>query len=201
MRSYAFIFANTKPTSSRNSRIVIGMSVRISFLKTFSITWNYIAEIILPSEPITFCPIRLNIRLYVCICMYEINFKSQRENLLNAMSTVEYMVKEFAEADNAIRSVFNKVDPVFVVRVYFDQKQNVDRLYTLEIKIKPGQNLEAIREHIIRETGMAPGFYLGGTKIIVTQKLDLKTLKIINDFEEVLEIRGSPYGAGGATDF
>lgn len=117
------------------------------------------------------------------------------------MSAVEQVIKEFSEADNAIRSVFNKADPVLVVRLYFDQKENIERLYTIEIKIKKGQNLEEIREHIIRETGMAPAFYLGGTKIIVTQKLDLKTLKIINDFDEVLEIKGNPYGAGGATNF
>lgn len=54
---------------------------------------------------------------------------------------------------------------------------------------------------MIRETGMAPGFYLGGKKMILTQKLDLKILKIINDFNEVVSIRGSPYSAGGATNF
>ncbi len=118
------------------------------------------------------------------------------------MSTIEDVVKEFTEADNAIRAVFPKVDPVLVVRLIFDQKEKKrDNIYTLEIIIKKGQDLEEIRDHIVRETGMAPGFYLGGTKIVVTQQLDLKALKIINDFEEVLEIKGSPYGAGGATDF
>ncbi|WP_337861997.1 hypothetical protein [Nitrososphaera sp.] len=118
------------------------------------------------------------------------------------MSTVEDVIKEFSEADNAIRAVFSKVNPLLVVRLIFDQKENrKDNIYTLEIIIKKGQNLEEIRDHIVRETGMAPGFYLGGTKIVVTQKLDLKTLKTINDFDEVLEINGSPYAAGGSTSF
>jgi hypothetical protein len=38
---------------------------------------------------------------------------------------------------------------------------------------------DAIRELIIRETGMAPGFYLSGTKVIVTHKLNLELLKRI----------------------
>jgi hypothetical protein len=117
------------------------------------------------------------------------------------MNSVDDVIKEFSEADNAIRTVFPKVDPVLVVRLYFDQKEKKETLYTLEIIIKKGQNLEEIRDHIIRETGMAPGFYLGGTKIIVTQKLDLKVLKTINDFDEVLEIKGSQYGAGGSSSF
>lgn len=118
------------------------------------------------------------------------------------MSTVEDVVKKFSEADSAIRSVFPKVNPILVVRLIFDQLQKRrDNIYTLEIVIKEGQNLQEIRDHIIRETGMASGFYLGGTKIVVTQQLNLKSLKIINDFDEVLEINGSPYAAGGSTSF
>lgn len=118
-----------------------------------------------------------------------------------AMITIEDVVREFNEADKAIKSVYQKVDPVLVVGLIFDLNAGKERLYTLEIRIKEGQNLEEIRDHIVRETGMAPGFYLGGTKIVVTQKLNLRVLKIINDFEEVLEIKGSPYGAGGSSDF
>lgn len=118
-----------------------------------------------------------------------------------ALMSVEDVVKTFNEADMAIRSVYPKVDPVLAVGLIFDHNAGKERLYTLEIRIKEGQNLEEIRDHIVRETGMAPGFYLGGTKIVVTQKLNLKVLKIINDFDEVLEIRGSPYGAGGSSDF
>lgn len=115
--------------------------------------------------------------------------------------TIENVIKEFDEADAAIRSVFPKADPLLVVGLIFAQKEGREGIYTLEIRIKEGQDLDAIREHIVRETGMAPGFYLGGTKIVVTQKLDLKILKTINDFDEVLAIKGSPYGAGGATNF
>lgn len=115
--------------------------------------------------------------------------------------SVEDVRKQFNETDKAIRSVFPKTDPLLVVGLIFAQNAGREELYTLEINIKKGQDLNAIRDHIIRETGMAPGFYLGGTKIIVTQKLNLEVLKTINDFDEVLAIKGSPYGAGGATNF
>jgi hypothetical protein len=118
-----------------------------------------------------------------------------------ALVTIEEVIRTFNEADKSIKSVFQKVDPVLVVGLIFDHNAGKERLYTLEMRIKEGQNLDDIRDHIVRETGMAPGFYLGGTKIVVTQKLDLKVLKIINDFEEILEIKGSPYGAGGSSDF
>jgi hypothetical protein len=60
------------------------------------------------------------------------------------------------------------------------QERKVEKLlYTLETIVNPGQNTDAIRELIIRETGMAPGFYLSGTKVIVTHKLNLELLKRI----------------------
>lgn len=35
---------------------------------------------------------------------------------------VKEVVKEFTEADNAIKTVFSKVDPLLVVRLVFDEK-------------------------------------------------------------------------------
>ena len=117
------------------------------------------------------------------------------------VTSVQDVRRQFNETDKIIKSVFPKVDPLLVVGLIFAENERNEGLYTLEIRVKEGQDTNAIREHIIRETGMAPGFYLGGTKIIVTQKLDLEILKTINDFEEVMAIKGSPYGAGGATNF
>lgn len=38
------------------------------------------------------------------------------------MGGVEEVVKEFTEADNAIKTVFPKADPLLVVRLIFDDK-------------------------------------------------------------------------------
>ena len=37
-------------------------------------------------------------------------------------NSVKEVVKEFTEADNAIKTVFSKVDPVLVVTLIFDEK-------------------------------------------------------------------------------
>ena len=38
-------------------------------------------------------------------------------------NSVKKVVKEFTEADNAIKTVFSKVDPILVVRLIFDEKE------------------------------------------------------------------------------
>ena len=114
---------------------------------------------------------------------------------------VREVVKEFTEADNAIKKVFSKVDPILVVRLIFDEKANKENIYTLEIILKPDQDTEQIRDRVISVTGMTPGFYLKGTKMVVSHNLDLNLLKRINDLDFVISIKGSPYSAGGSSDF
>jgi hypothetical protein len=119
----------------------------------------------------------------------------------NQEDGVKEIVKEFTEADNAIKTVFSKVDPLLVVRLIFDEKANRENIYTLEMILKPDQDTEQIRERVISVTGMAPGFYLKGTKMIVSHSIDLNLLKRINDLDFVISIKGSTYSAGGSSDF
>lgn len=116
-------------------------------------------------------------------------------------NSVKEVVKEFTEADNAIKTVFSKVDPLLVVRLIFDEKAKKENIYTLEIILKPEQDTQQIRERVISVTGMAPGFYLKGTKMVVSHSLDLDLLKRINDLDFVVSIKGSLYSAGGSSDF
>jgi hypothetical protein len=116
-------------------------------------------------------------------------------------NSVKEVVKEFTEADNVIKTVFSKVDPILVVRLIFDEKAKKENIYTLEIILKPEQDTQQIRERVISVTGMAPGFYLKGTKMVVSHSLDLDLLKRINDLDFVVSIKGSPYSAGGSSDF
>ena len=117
------------------------------------------------------------------------------------INSIEDVVREFTEADNAIKTVFPKVDPILVVRLIFDEKAKKESIYTLEIMLKPGQDTQQIRERVISVTGMAPGFYLKGTKMVVSHGLDLKLLKRINDLDFVVGVKGSLYSAGGSSDF
>jgi hypothetical protein len=117
------------------------------------------------------------------------------------MSEIEDVVKEFTEADNAIRTVFPKADPLLVVRLIFDEKVKKDSIYTLDVILKPGQNLEEIRDRVVQVTGTVPSFYLKGTQMIVSHRLNLNMLKRIKDLDFIVSIKGSPYSAGGSSDF
>jgi len=116
-------------------------------------------------------------------------------------NSIREVVREFTEADNAIKTVFPKVDPILVVRLIFDEKGKKEIIYTLEMILKPEQDTEQIRERVISVTGMAPSFYLQGTKMVVSHSLNLNLLKRINDLDFVVSIKGSPYSAGGSSDF
>jgi len=117
------------------------------------------------------------------------------------LTNIDDVVREFTEADNMIKSVFPKVDPLLVVSLIFDRTSNKKHIYTVEIIIKPGIDTNAIRNEVINKTGMAPGFYLDGTKMIVNHTLDLDFLKWINDQEGIVSIKGSKFSAGGSSDF
>ena len=117
------------------------------------------------------------------------------------MSSVSDVKSRFDNLEQALKSVFPKVDPRTVVSLIMQQRKVENPIYTLETILNPGQNTDAIRDLIIRETGMAPGFYLSGTKVIVTHKLNLELLKRINDIDYVVSIKAAPYSAGASSDF
>ena len=117
------------------------------------------------------------------------------------MAAVQDVVEKFSALDGSIKATFPKTDPLLVVSLIFDKKASRNDIYTLEIMLKAGQDTEAIRQRVIEKTGMTPGFYLRGTKMIVSHTLDLDFLKWINEQDGIVRVKGSKYSAGGATDF
>jgi hypothetical protein len=117
------------------------------------------------------------------------------------MKEVEDVVNKFNVLDSALKQEFSKVDPLLVVSLIFDRKANEKHIYTLETILKPGQDINAVREEVMSKTGMAPSFYLHGTKLIVSHLLDLELLKWINDRDDVVTIKGSKFSAGGSSEF
>jgi hypothetical protein len=117
------------------------------------------------------------------------------------MSEVRDVVDKFNVLDASLKKAFSKVHPLLVVSLIFDRNANKEDIYTIEVVLKRGRNTEELRERVIARTGMSPGFYLQGTKMIVSHALDLELLKLINDLDFVESIKGSKYGAGGSSDF
>ena len=111
------------------------------------------------------------------------------------------VISRFDSLEEALKSVFPKVDPRSVVGLILHEKKEKNPLYTLETIIKPGQNTDSIKEVIMKVTGMVPGFYLTGTRIVVTHKLSLELLKRINDLDYVVSIKAAPYSAAASSDF
>ena len=117
------------------------------------------------------------------------------------MSRVEDVVNKFNILDDTLKHVYSKVDPLLVISLIFDRNANKKYIYTVEAIMRPGLDTKAIREDVINKTGMAPSFYLTGTKMIVSHTLDLDFLKWINDLEYIISIKGSKFSAGGSSDF
>jgi len=120
---------------------------------------------------------------------------------LITLSEIQDVVDKFSAADRAVKSVYQKVDIPLVVNLFLDKLANKKRIYTMEIIINRGEDTDEIRNRVIAATGMAPAFYLEGTKMIVSHPIDLEFLKRINDLDFVVRIKGSPYSASGSTDF
>jgi hypothetical protein len=117
------------------------------------------------------------------------------------MTEVEDVVNKFNILDDTLKHVFSKVDPLLVVSLIFDRNADKNQIYTLRVMMKPALNKDAIRQDVINKTGTTPSFYLDGTEMVVSHKLDLDFLKWINDQVGVTSINGSKFSAGGSSDF
>jgi hypothetical protein len=117
------------------------------------------------------------------------------------MSDIEDVRNKFNKLNETLKRMYSKVDPLLVVSLIFDRNANKKNIYTLEVVLKPGQDTVVIRQNVINKTGMAPSFYLRGTKMIVNHTLDLDLLKWMNDQDGIESIKGSKFSAGGSSDF
>jgi hypothetical protein len=119
------------------------------------------------------------------------------------MSQANEILQKFDEFEISMKTHLGKADPVLIVDFLLRQKNkknsNKNPIYTLEVFIKPNQNTDEIRNRIIRETGMVPAFYDGGTHIVVAHRINFDMLKMINDIEFVERIRGTYAGGGLAS--
>lgn len=117
------------------------------------------------------------------------------------MNDTEDVRNKFNKLNETLKRMYSKVDPLLVVSLIFDRNANKKNIYTLEVILKPGQDTVVIRQNVINKTGMAPSFYLRGTKMIVNHTLDLDLLKWMNDQDGIESIKGSKFSAGGSSDF
>jgi hypothetical protein len=112
------------------------------------------------------------------------------------MTEIDEILKSFDKLDGALKKHLGKVDPRLVVDLIFRQKQGKKNpICTLEVFIKPGQNIDEIRNRIVEQTGKVPAFYDEGTHIVVADRINFELLKMINDIDFVEKIRGTYAGS------
>ncbi|MGH9877831.1 MAG: hypothetical protein ACRD5H_09350 [Nitrososphaerales archaeon] len=90
-----------------------------------------------------------------------------------------------------------KVDRMLVVDLFLRLRAepNVKPMYTVEAFLKEGVDTQKLRNDIIRVTGVAPQFHDKGTHVVAHHKLDYDLLKLINDSDSVLEVKGTYMGS------
>jgi len=71
-------------------------------------------------------------------------------------------------------------------------------IFTLEVFMKKGTDIEKVRDTILQMTGTAPSIHDEGTHIVATHKVTLDLLKFISENDDVLEITGD-YTGGAAS--
>src|SRR5574341_1522161 len=109
--------------------------------------------------------------VFPCSGTFSYFYKGDSSKVL-VLGEVEDVVNKFNDLDSMLKRVFPKVDPLLVVSLIFNRGTSGKSIYTLETILKEGLDTEAIRNNVIRKTGMAPAFYLRGTKMIVSHPLD-----------------------------
>jgi hypothetical protein len=67
-------------------------------------------------------------------------------------------------------------------------------MYSVEVFTKKGTDPEKCRDHILNTTGMVPSIYDKGTHYVTHMRLTLEILKILNEFDFVLEVTGDYIG-------
>jgi hypothetical protein len=110
------------------------------------------------------------------------------------LSVESEILRKFDELETMMKRHLGKVDRSLIMDLILRQKEEKNPIYTLEVFVQQNPNVEEIRNRIVRETGMMPAFYEGGTHIVVAHKINFDMLKMINDIEDVERIRGTYCG-------
>ena len=112
---------------------------------------------------------------------------SGKEEIISAMEQFERLQEKYLP----------KVDRKLIIDLFLRMREepNVKPMYTLEVFVEPGVNLEEIRNTVMRNTGAVPQFHDRGTHVVTHNKVDYDLLKQIQDRPEVKEVVGTYTGS------
>jgi hypothetical protein len=116
------------------------------------------------------------------------------------MSDLDELRENFKRMQGSFSKVFPKVDPQLLIDLLLNDRKDPNNapIYTLEVFMKKGTDMEKVRDTILQRTGTTPSIHDGGTHIVATHKVTLDFLKFISENEDVLEITGDYSGAAAS---
>jgi len=116
------------------------------------------------------------------------------------LSDLEELRENFKRIQESFSRIFPKVDPQLLIDLLLKEQQDPNNapIYTLEVFMKKGTNVEKVRDTILQRTGTVPSIHDEGTHIVANHKVTLDLVKFISENEDVLEITGD-YSGGAAS--
>jgi hypothetical protein len=117
------------------------------------------------------------------------------------MSDLQEVRENFKRIQESFSKSFPKVDPQLLIDLLLKEQQDSNNapIYTLEVFMKKGTDLEKVRNTILQRTGTVPSIHDEGTHIVATHKVTLDLLKFISENDDVLEITGDYTGGAAST--
>jgi hypothetical protein len=116
------------------------------------------------------------------------------------MSDLQEVRESFKRTQESFSKIFPKVDPRLLTDLLLNERKDPNNapIFTLEVFMKKGTDLEKVRDTILQMTGTVPSIHDEGTHIVATHKVTLDLLKFISENDDVLEITGD-YAGGAAS--
>ena len=118
------------------------------------------------------------------------------------MSGKEEIIQSMRKFEELHEKYLPKVDRRLVIDLMLRLRENPTEkpMYTVEAFVEEGGDPEAIRNEVIRMTGMTPQLHDHSTHIVAHHKLDYELLKQIQDHPKVIEVTGTYMGSGASRD-
>jgi hypothetical protein len=112
------------------------------------------------------------------------------------MSELQEIRNVFQGLETLYQTYLPKVDPTLIHDLLIREHEKSERapFYMVEVFTKQGTDSEWCKNHIWKTTGFVPAVYDKGTHYVTNMRLTLETLKILQDFDFVLEVTGDYTG-------
>ena len=113
------------------------------------------------------------------------------------MSGKEEIISAMKQFERVQEKYLPKVDRKLIIDLFLRLREEPDvkPMYTVETFVEDGGDPEAIREQVIRMTGVAPQMHDRATHLVANHRLDYELLKEIQDHPKVKEVTGTYMGS------